>query len=471
MSELNVMDFGIGVGTGSASVDTAAWQAALNALDADTKKLVAPPAEYLINQELRAPLGLNCAEIVSQGGYDGIRGAVNNGLHTSLKWVGPADATKAVIRFDQASGVVWRGISINCNHNTGYGLQLMSSSPTTGSVKNIVERCSVHYALRDGIIVGEWGEPTANPGDRQFFANRFSDLTFYGCAYSAIHVNEWNADQQIFDSISLYYDDSPTAQPIRHGIWFDSGGQASMLDTCQGGFGALPEALEGVEGAGYLIFNKKMGSSIGGAFGLDVRNCWMEGACGLYWGVTSTSDHKANKFSRCAAFTGDPDNHPSVYIDKGTSTQIPHTFDTCTFLSNIKIDSSTFLKQSLHIQNCAFASGKGVVDSDGVLTDGACAAAPVSGGVLVLPRYADVVQVTLNQNVSVVYGLGVSKRSDRLTIIAKQDNVGGWTINFAASGNFSSNPPIPDPKPGANTVTTYSFIGDGTKYYLTSAAS
>lgn len=189
MSELNLTDFDTSVGTGSASVDTAAWQAALDALGGNMKKLVVPQGEYLINQR-NAPPGLSCAEIASQGGYDGVRGPVNNGLFTSLKWVGLTDPEKAVMKFDQASGVVWRGISINCNHKAGYGLQFMPSSPTTGSVKNIVERCSIHYELRDGIIVGEWGEPNANPGDRQFFANRFVDLTFYGCAYSAFHIND-----------------------------------------------------------------------------------------------------------------------------------------------------------------------------------------------------------------------------------------------------------------------------------------
>ena len=124
----------------------------------------------------------------------------------------------------------------------------------------------------------------------------------------------------------------------------------------------------------------------------------------------------------------------------------------------------------MRVENCAFASGKGVIDSDDVLTDAGCAAASIEGGVLVLPRYADVVQVTLNQDVSVAYGLGVSKKSDRLTVIAMQDGTGGRAINFAASGNFSSKPPIPAPAPGANAVTTYSFISDGEKYHLASAS-
>ncbi|MBO9518977.1 MAG: hypothetical protein J7493_13005 [Porphyrobacter sp.] len=460
----NLKSFGEGVGTGSARIDTAAWQAALASLaSTGSRKLIVPVGEYLIEDTLLLPANLSCIEIVGQGGYDGIRGPINQSLFTSLKWVGRRDPTAAVVRFDQSCGCVWRGISIDCNYRAGFGLQFMSSSHDTGSIKNIIERCSIHYALRDGIIVGEWGDPAVGPGARQFFGNRFSDLTFYGCGQSAIHINEWNADQQVFDNVMVYLDDAPSPQHTLNAFWFDAGGQHSLLQNCQsGGLSVVP----GIPSSGYMIRNEKSDQSIGGAFGLTVVNCWQEGEGGLYYGVTSTNDNKAFKFERCASFTNDKTNR-SVYIDKGTSSQIPYTFDTCTFFSDVEIASDTFRKESLSLINCIFSPGKGVIDFEGNLTtNGLFEKGRSHEDSIVLPRFADLIRVTLNENVNSVFANGISKKGDKITLLVTQDDSGKRTINFASSGNFSDQPTIPQPNTAPNSTTVYSFISDGSLYYL-----
>jgi hypothetical protein len=463
---LNLKSFGKNVGTGTSSVDTAAWRAALMALaTTGMRKLIIPAGEYLIEDAILSPKALNCIEIVGQGGYDGIGGPINKSLHTSLKWVGPADPNKAVITFDQASGVIWRGISVNCNYRAGYGLQLMSSSKTTGSTKNIVEHCTFAYALRDGIIVGDWGNPTANPADRQFFGNRFVDLTFYGCGYAGIHINEWNADQQFFDTVMVYHDDG-YVQNARYGIWFDSGGQASVLDNCcTSGL----DVVSGEPGTGYSIFNKKADSTIGGAFGLDVRNFWQEGSGGLYYGITSTNDQKSFKFSRCAAFS--ETELPSIYINKGTPSKIPYTFSTCTFKSNIQIASDSFDRESLKLLNCIFFDDKGVVDSRGThVKDGMLTQVGTDGDGFSVPRFAELVHLTLDRNLNSLTTEHVTGAGSRLVLMIFQDAAGGHEINWAKSRNFSRSPPIPQPASAPSSGTVYSFISDGERYYLASVA-
>ncbi|GEM_PF-4009123 len=462
----NLKNFGTGVGTGSPSVDTAAWQAALNSLaTTGSRRLIVPAGEYLIEDTIKSPPALNCIEIVGQGGYDGIGGPINNSLHTALKWVGRADPSKPVIRFDQASGVNWRGISVNCNYRAGYGLQFMSSSRTTGSAKNIIERCTIVYALRDGIIVGEWGQPYANPADRQFFGNRFIDLTFYGCGYAGIHINEWNADQQFFDNVMIYHDDG-FFQDARYGIWFDSGGQASVLDNC---CSSGLNVVSGEKGTGYFIYNKKSDSTIGGAFGLDVRNCWQEGEGGIYYGVTSTNDNKAFRFSRCAAFS--ESTAPSVYIGKGTPSQIPYTFDTCTFKSNIQVDSDSFDKEKLLLLNCIFFRDKGVIDSRRrQLNGGLFSQVGTTDNGFTVPRFAEFVRLTLNQNLDALDAENVTETGGKLVLVLIQDEIGGREVSWAKSPNFSSLPPIPQPDPAPASNTVYSFVSDGSIYYLASIA-
>jgi hypothetical protein len=460
---LNIMDYG-GVGQGTPSVDTAAWQDALAKL-ASGQRLIVPPAAYQINATLAVPANLQGVEIVAMGGYDGTIGPLNSSLHTSLKWVGSSDPTKAVVKFDQATGCVWRGISVNCNYLAGYGIQLMSSSGTHGGVKNIIERASIHYAARDGIIVGDWGIPTAGPGARQFFGNEFRTLTMYGCGTAGVHINEWNADQQTFENVMVYMDDAASPQNTLNAFWFDHGGQQSRLVGCESGGMTV---VAGVPSSGFAIRNEGNDNSSGGAFGLEVVNFWQEGAGGLYRGVTGTSDGKGNKFNHCYSFTNNTANR-SVYIDKGTSDQIAHTFDTCTFLSDVEIASSTFNKEALDLRNCTFAAGRGVIDSSAIpsrLTLNGVFSATTTSASFAIPRFADLMELTLNQSLSSLYAEGVTKKGDTLTVIVIQDGTGGWTINWANSGNFASQPSIPQPSQSANAKTAFTFVSDGSVYYL-----
>lgn len=465
----NVKDFGA-TGDGVTD-DTAAIQLAFNALVSyANRSLYFPPGDYLISDTITPPSPLMAVQIIGASGYDGIRGPINDSLRTRLKWIGATNATKAMIKFDQANGVVWRGISLNCNYRAGYGLQFMSSTLVDPSVKNIVENCSVHYALRDGIIVGEDGNPTAAPGQRQFFGNVFRNLTMFGCARSAIHINEWNADQQMFDTVMAYLDDAPVPQNTLNMFWFDHGGQQSVLLNCQsGGMNVVP----GIPSSGFAIKNKADDASpystTGGAFGLIVIGFWQEGAGGLYYGVTSINDGKTFLFENCRSFTSDTANR-SVYIDKGSSLQIPYTFIGCTFLSDIEIASSTFQKESLSIINCSIAAGAYILGPAGQITtiQGLYTQVGITANTLTIPRFASLIQVTIDNNVNSVFAEGVTKQNDEITLIVTQDVVGGRTINWTSAGNISSLPSIPQPNPAPGAKSTFTFKSNGSNYFLTS---
>ena len=468
-ASFNVKDFGA-KGDGVTD-DTAAIQLAFNQLTSlANRSLYFPPGDYLISNTINVPSPIQAIQIFGASGYDGIRGPINNGLRTRLKWVGVTDATKPMVKFDRADGAVWRGISLNCNYKAGYGLQFMSSTLVDPSTKNIVENCSIYYALRDGIIVGEDGDPTAGPGGRQFFGNVFRNLTMFGCARSAIHINEWNADQQMFDTVMAYLDDAPVPQNTLNMFWFDHGGQQSVLLNCQsGGMNVVP----GVPSSGYAIKNKADDASpystTAGAFGLTVIGFWQEGGGGLYYGVTSTNDEKAFLFENCRSFTADTANR-SVYIDKGTSAQIPYTFINCSFLSDIEIASSTFQKQSLSFINCAIAAGKLLLGPSGqaVTIDGLYTQVGIVSNTLTIPRFANIIQVTIDNNVNSVFTEGVSKQNDEITIIVTQDGVGSRTINWTSTGNISALPLPPQPNVAAGAKSTYTFKSNGTNYFLTS---
>lgn len=466
---LDVKNYGA-VGDGITD-DTSAIQLALNEMVSYSKRaLYFPPGKYLITSTLTPIVGITSAEFIGASGYDGVRGPINDSLRTELIWGGLTDATKPIVKFNKANGVVWRGISLNCNYKAGYGLQFMSSTITSGSIKNIVENCSVHYALRDGIIVGEDGNPTAAPGDRQFFGNVFRNLTMYGCARSAIHINEWNADQQMFDTVMVYLDDALVPQNTLNAFWFDHGGQQSVLLNCQsGGINVVP----GIPSSGFAIKNKADDSSpystTGGAFGLSVIGFWNEGAGGLYYGVTSTSDGKAFVFDNCRSFTSNTANR-SVYIDKGTSDQIPYTFLNCSFLSDIEIVSSSFQKQSLSIINCFIAPGGFLIGPGGVSTtiQGLYTQVGITSNTLTIPRFASTIVVTADANINSVFTEGVSKQGDVIVIIYTQDGVGGRTVNWTSTGQISLLPNPPQPNVAAGAKSTYTFVSDGSKYFLTS---
>lgn len=460
---ISVADFGA-TGDGTTD-DTVALQAAFTAMSSySIRSLYFPPGTYLVSSTLMPPTGLTSAQFIGASGYDGIRGPINDSLRTAIKWTGATSTTTAVVKFNQGNGIVWSGISINCDYKAGYGLQFMSSTTTGPSAKNIVQNCTFNYATADGIIIGEDGVPTASPGQRQFFGNAFYNLTFLGCARSGIHVNEWNADQQYFENVQVFLDDAASPQNTLYGFWFDYGGQSSTLVNCETGGLTV---VGGNAGSGYSIFNKGNGSTTNGAFGLTVINFWQEGAGGLYYGITSTNDNKAFSFLNCKSFTGDTAN-PSVYIDKGTASQIPYTFVGCTFLSNLFISSSTFSGQYLNLTNCIFASTFGVLNYNSLLTtNGRYLAGTVSITAITIPAYANFVQVTLGANVNTVYAENLYMNSE-MTVIVTQDATGGRTLTWGG-GQFSNLPAIPAPNSAPGTKTVYTFISDGTYFYLKSA--
>ena len=462
-ASLNVKDFGA-VGDGVTD-DTAAIQAAFNTLSAYTNRSIYfPPGTYAISNTLTAVTGLTSAQFIGASGYDGTRGPLNNSLRTSLKWIGSTNAATAMVKFDQANGVLWRGISLNCNYKAGYGLQFMSSSLTSGSIKNIIENCSIHYALADGILIGSETNSPVAPGTIQFFGNVFRNLTMYGCARSGIHINEWNADQQLFDTVMVYLDDAATPQNTLNAFWFQNGGQQSVLINCESGGMTV---VSGVAGSGFAILNGNPSvTSNAGAHGLTVIGLWQEGAGGLYYGVTSTEDGKGFTFLNCNSFTSNTANY-SVFIDKGTTDQIPYTFVGCNFLSNLKINSSSFSGQYLNLTNCNFASGQGVLSYENDLVqNGVYVAGTVSAGSVTFPAFANLIQVTLGGNISVVYDENNFPDS-KITIIVTQDATGSRTITWGSE--FSNLPPIPSPNSVAGSKTVYNFISNGTVFYLTSS--
>lgn len=426
-----------------------------------------PQGVYCISDTIDFSLPISCAQFTGATGYDGTRGPLNFTLFTCLKWIGAANPAKPMVKFDRASGIVWRGISLNCDYKAGYGIQIMSSTPADGSVKNLVENCSIHYATRDAVIVGSEGVPSAPPAGRQFFGSVFRNMTSYGCQRSMFHINEWNADQLLFDTVMAYPDDNPIeANRVKSDnmFWFDHGGQWSILINCQvGGM----DVQAGKAHSGYMIRNQGSDNGQSGAFGLHVINAWQEGAGGLYYGVTSVNDSKGNLFEHCASFTSNPANY-SVYIDKGTSDPIGHTFIGCTFLSDIKIGTPALRKSELELLGCTFADGKGIIDPDGRrIIGGTYTGFDTTGGSMVIPRLVNTLIQQITTPVAIVYAESVTKIADKITLILTQDATGGRTIDWAASGNFSALPAIPAPNlaPGAKTI--YSFVSDGAKYYLT----
>jgi hypothetical protein len=461
---LDVRSFGA-IGDGKTD-DTIAIQRALDALAGPSiRSLFFPPGRYCVSQPLRTPKNLTSAEIYGASGYDGVRGPINSGLATSLKWVGARSPETAMVVFDQSSGVRWAGISLDCSYDAGYGMQFMSSDGETGSVKNIVENCSIHYAARDGIIVGEWGTPRAGPGGRQFFGNVFRNLTFYGCASSAIHVNEWNADQQLFDSVMVYFDDGRPAKACLNAFWFDHGGQWSLLINCQsGGMSVDPK----IPAAGFMIRNQASDGTTGGAFGLTVINAWQEGGGGLYYGVTSINDNKGFTFIGCASFTSDA-RYPSVFIDKGTSTRIAYTFISCSFASDVKVATPAVARRDIELVNCSFAPQHGLVDAGGRRTiNGVFTLDRTDAGTIVIPAATETMFCTLTRAVRRFDLAGVPGPGTQLTAVLTQDRAGHRTIDWSASGAFTASPPIPQPNPAPGMKSVFTFVSDGAALILTS---
>jgi hypothetical protein len=456
---VNVVDFGA-VGDGVTN-DTAAIQAALTSLIAYTKRsLYFPPGTYLINATLTAPIGLSSAEIFGASGYD-FGSPLNNTQRTVIKWIGATSATTPMVQFDRASGIVWKGISLNCNYKAGYGIQFYSTERFVGSTNNTIERCTITYALADGIIIGQEGLPPTSNGDRQFFANRYDQLTFIGCARSGIHINEYNADLALFSQVWVYFDDAVVPQPCLNGFWFERGGQSSQMIACETGGLSV---VAGKIGSGYHIKN---GTDIpsAGAFGLLVQDAWHEGNGGLYFGQPPSITEKPHTFIKCNSFTADAS--PSVYIDKsGANTQI-YAFYGCYFQNDMSIVSSTMKGSDLILSGTTFGSGKGVVNySNQRVINGILNLGTTTSQSILISAFADFVITTINQNITVVYEEEVSSPNGEVSILVTQDATGGRTITWGAA--FSSLPPIPAPTSAPGAKSMYTFISDGSLFYIKS---
>jgi hypothetical protein len=456
---VNVRDYGA-VGDGVTD-DTAAIQTALTSLTSYSKRsLYFPPGTYLISATLTAPIGLSSAQIFGSSGYD-FGSPLNNAQRTSIKWMGATSTTTPMVLFDRSNGIVWSGISLNCNYKAGYGIQFYSGARYDGSTNNTVKQCTITYALADGILVGQEGSPPTSGGDRQFFAYKYDQVTFIGCARSGIHINEYNADLHLFMQVWVYFDDAATPQPCLNGFWFERGGQFAQLIACESGGLSV---ISGKIGSGYQIKNGTDTPS-SGAFGLLVEDSWHEGAGGLYWGQPPSVTEKPHTFIKCSAFTSD--GSPSVYIDKsGANTQV-YAFYGCYFQSDISIVSSTMKGSDLILSGTNFGAGRGVVNYSGHrVINGIFYIGTTTSSSITISAFADFATVTINQNISVVYEEEVSSPIGTVSILVTQDAVGGRTITWGSS--FSNSPTIPAPTATANAKSMYTFISDGFLFYLKS---
>jgi hypothetical protein len=453
---VSVKDFGA-VGDGVAD-DTAAIQAAFNTFSSTTNRNVYfPPGQYSVTSTLVIPANTVSAQIIGGSGMDGGGGGSTSPYLTltNIIWDG-AIAAVPVVQADRGSGIIWSGVSIDCNEKADYGIQFYSSTTSAGCTFNTFQNCTIKNAQLDGIILGVPGTPTATPGQRQFYENRFINLHFFGCLQSGVHVNEWNADLLYFETVNVF----ANGRASKYGFWFDYGGQQSKLINCVTS-GLV--VVGGSAGTGYSIYNRGNNNSSVGAFGLTVIGFWQEGDGGLYYGQTGNDEGKSYSFINCNSFTGATPT-VSVYIASGTTNPIPYTFVGCNFLSDLKLASPLF-GGYINLINCIFASGKGVLDySDNLTTNGIANLGSFSGGGgLTLPQFATVAKVTLTSNVGVVYAEN-GFAGNKYTVIVTQDAVGSRTITWGAA--FASSPAIPAPTATANAVTTYTFVSDGTLNYL-----
>lgn len=456
---LNAADFGA-VGNGVVD-DTAALQAALNALGTDYFQLDIAPGVYNITSTLVIPAGLDSVKINGLCGYDGADSVINLSAKVQLKWTGASSISSPMIKGDRLNGTIIRGISFNCNYLAGYGIQFYSSVVTGSSVKNTVQECAIYSSQRDGIILGEEGVPTAAPAQRQFFECTFRSLTFYGCQRACIHINEWNADNCEFDQIGVFGDPLSTWN-CAYGLWFERGGQAAVITNlvCSG---LIPTV--GINGSGYAIKNA-LDTGAGGAEGITATNVWEESAGGLYYGSHTTNGRRGYVFINCKSFNGGG-SKDSVYIDRaGNAFPTPYTFIGCTFERDMNIASATFRGQDLILQGCLFAAGKGVRDHLNLLTiDGRQNLGSVSGSVTI-SRFAKYASMDITNSVTAVFM--ESGAEFPVVVYVGQPNV-ARTVTWGAQ--FAVSPTIPAPNPAAGTVSMYTFLSNGTDINLISVVN
>ncbi|MBU0715785.1 MAG: hypothetical protein KJ964_10560 [Verrucomicrobia bacterium] len=456
------------VQNGTSTDDTHQVQAALNALQAGSPgSLYFPAGTYKVKTTLFTSGVLSC-RIFGETGFDGAESVMNGGTKTIIKWIGPSDPSSPVVRHTRANGMVWSGISIDCNHLAGYGIQFDSDLQTAGAVRNVIELCSVNYAQRDGILIGSEGSPSANPGDRQFFAYTVRQVVVRGCQRSGIHVNEWNADAHVYDQVWGFPDDTKTWN-CANVFWFERGGNASELRSCE----SSATVASAIEGSGFMIKNGSSEKNTG-CQGLSVINAWSEDPGGFFWANTIGDIKNPYTFINCKAYGyGTGTKGLSVYVTLKGGKPASFTFMGCHFNSNVKFDTPNITSSFFADIGNYWGPTAGVIDCRGAKTIKRFANlgnVNTVGKALVPPRFANVIMMTLAANLPAIYMEGMDDVSTPVTLIVKQDALGDRTIVFGAD-QWADASSIPQPAPTANAVTIYVFTSDGNYWHLVSVRS
>ena len=450
---------------GTSTDDTPQVQAALDALQADSpRSLYFPAGTYKVKSTLFTSGVLSC-RIFGGTGFDGAESAINGGPKTIIKWIGPSSPGSPVVRHTRASGMVWSGISIDCNHLAGYGMQFDSDVRTAGAVRNVVELCSFNYAQRDGVLIGSEGSPSANPGDRQFFAYTVRQVVLRGCQRSGIHVNEWNADAHVYDQVWGFPDDTKTWN-CANVFWFERGGNASELRSCE----SSATESSAIEGSGFMIKNGSSEANTG-CQGLAMTSAWSEDNGGFFWANTVGDIKNPYTFVNCKAYGyGTGTKGLSVHITVKGEKPASFTFTGCHINSDVKFDSPNITSSLFTEIGNYWGPTAGVVDHRGAKAIRRFADlgnVNTEGRALVPPRFANVVMMTLTANLPAIYVERTDDTATPVTLIVKQDAIGGRTIAFGAD-QWADAPSIPQPALAAGAVTTYVFTSDGRYWRLVS---
>jgi hypothetical protein len=451
---INVLDFGADA-TGATNSYAAIQAAFTYATTSGIREIQFPSGVYRIDSSLTMT-SQDSIKIIGLAGYDGANSIINGSSKVTIKWGGASAIGSAMFSFDRCNGLVIEGLTIDCNFLAGYGIQIYSSSTTNGSVTNTVQKCNISNAQRDGIIVGTEGTPTAIPGGRQFYCNRFQQITFYGCQRSGLHINEWNADLGVYDQLQFYRDWTSTwVNGCAYGIWFDYGGQSSTVSNC------IASALSynaGIIGSGYLIFNKSILGSAG-AQGLLIQNCWQETGAGglLYSSVANGAVIKPTTLINCQDYSNG--TLPSVTISAASSYNQKFIFQGCTFSGNINISTSVVRGQDLTVINTELAAGKYIVDYLGNLTtaNGEQIVTQSGGGATIGP-YAKSASLTMTDNIGALYFL--NECFTPFSILIKQSSFGNKSIAWAGSGQMGNTAltTYPQPNVTANSQSMFTFF-------------
>jgi len=456
------------VRAGTSTDDTAAVQAAFDALQAySPRSLYFPAGTYHVKKTLRT-CGLTSCRIYGATGFDGAESVVNGGPRTRIKWIGADESHSAVVRHTRANGLVWSAISIDGNHLAGYGLQFDSDQSMAGAIRNVVELCSINYTQRDGLIIGPEDAPVAAPGDRQFFAYTVRQVLCRGCKRAGIHVNEWNADAHVYDQVWGFPDDCRKWN-CDNLFWFERGGNASELRSCE----SSATTASQVEGSGYMI---KVGSTAAhtGCQGLTVTNAWSEENGGFFWANTVANIKNPFVFLNCKAYGYGTGTHgQAVYIMLKGGAPAAVSFIGCHLNSDVKIDTPNLTSEFFTELGNYWGPRAAVIDFRGGRSQRGFADignTDTAGKALVSPRFAKLIRMTLTASIPAIYVERIGDPATPVTLIVKQDGLGGRTIGFG-DDQWADARAIPQPAPAANAVTTYTFVSDGSKWHLSSVST